>query len=80
MRLNFKNGNQKNEKVDLEVGWVLEGKTPIYLRIFIFLPQKLWAILRNENGNLHFWKKRKIDSYQIVSQFTIKPFKKLKYF
>ena len=49
-------------------------KAPIYLRIFIYLAQKLWALWGNKNVNLHYWKNSKTDSYKTVSQFAIEPY------
>ena len=47
------------------------GNTSIYLRILIYLSQRLWALWRNKNEHIHYWKSRKINSYTTISQFTI---------
>ena len=52
--------------------------TPIYLRVLFYLDTKFWFLWINKYENLHYWKKKKIDSGKNVSQFSIKHKKKFK--
>ena len=51
---------------------IIFGETPIYLKLFIYLATKFWALWINKYENLHYWKKQKNNNEKTVSQFSIK--------
>ena len=54
---------------------IIFGDAPIYLGMFIYLAKESWALWRDKYGNMHYWKRKQINSCNIVRQSSIERFK-----